>query len=110
MDGSPFDFIFCDGVCCLAVVDTILDAGGDAGGDAGDVAAGGVAAGDVGVPQLELSPLRLRLLLFLFFLPGLRPIAVVVVVADIVGVPDVVPCDDVTLGDITNATTASSCS
>ena len=81
--------------------DTILDAAGDV-GDAGVVATGDVAAGD---------PPRLRLLFFLFFLTGLRPLAVavvVVVVADIVGVPDDVPCEDVTVGDITNATTASS--
>jgi len=97
---APFVFIFCGSVWCLAVVDTILDT------TVGDVAA----AGDVGVPQLRITPPRLRLLL----LPGLRTLAVAVVVAvavaDIVGVPDGVAGDDVTVGDSTNVTTASSCS
>ena len=80
MDGSTFDFIFCGGVSCLAVVDIILDAAGDVA--AGDVAAGDVAAGDVGVPQLRLTLARLRLLL----LPELLPLAVAVAVTDIGGV------------------------
>ena len=79
MDGSTFDFNFCGGVWCLAVVDIILDA---AAGDADDVAAGDVATGDVGVPQLRFSLARLRLLL----LPELLPLAEAGSVTDIGGV------------------------
>ena len=45
MDEGPFGFIFCDGVWCLSVVDTVIDTG------AGD-------AGDVRVSQLRLRPPR----------------------------------------------------